>query len=75
MQLAAVHALEELAKQSVPAVVLEAAHQTALKFGPDYILPKLVDPRLCEKVSSAVSKAAISSGVAALPFPDKESFI
>ncbi|MDR3476957.1 MAG: malic enzyme-like NAD(P)-binding protein [Gammaproteobacteria bacterium] len=75
MKLAAVHALKDLTRESVPQAVLEASHQESLEFGFDYILPKLVDPRLCEKVSTAVAKAAIASGVAPLEFSDKESLI
>jgi len=75
MQLAAVHALKDLTRESVPEVVLEASHQKTLQFGTEYILPKLVDPRLCEKVSAAVSSAAIASGVVPLAFSNKESLI
>jgi malate dehydrogenase (oxaloacetate-decarboxylating)(NADP+) len=75
MKLAAVHALKDLTRESVPEVVLKASHQEELKFGAEYILPKLVDPRLCEKVSTAVAKAAIASGVASLEFSAKESLI
>lgn len=65
MQLAAVHAISDLAREPVPAEVLEVYHQeSALEFGPSYILPKLMDPRLKDKVSNAVANAAIQSGVA-----------
>jgi malate dehydrogenase (oxaloacetate-decarboxylating)(NADP+) len=64
MQLAAVHAIKDLVKEKVPEEVLKASHTEALSFGPEYLLPKLIDPRLKEKVSSAVAKAAIASGVA-----------
>lgn len=64
MQIAAVHAISELAYEEVPAEVLAAyPQQTHLTFGPDYILPKPMDPRLKTRVSSAVAKAAIDSGV------------
>ncbi|MEO8402748.1 MAG: malic enzyme-like NAD(P)-binding protein [Gammaproteobacteria bacterium] len=66
MQMAAVHAIRDLAKEPVPESVLVAAHKDTLIFGPDYLLPKLIDPRLKEKVSSAVANAAIESGVALL---------
>jgi malate dehydrogenase (oxaloacetate-decarboxylating)(NADP+) len=76
MKLAAVHAIKDLVKESVPAEVLAASHQSELTFGPDYLLPKLIDPRLKEKVSSAVSRAAIKSGVARLELVTrKESFV
>lgn len=64
MQLAAVHAIKDLAREPVPAEVLTAFNLTHLAFGPDYILPKLLDKRLKARVSSAVSKAAIMSGAA-----------
>lgn len=65
MQLAAVHAIKDLAREPVPEEVLAVYHQEAgLTFGPQYILPKLMDPRLKNKVSSAVAQAAVASGVA-----------
>lgn len=64
MQLAAVHAIKDLARQPVPTEVLEAFRLEHLAFGPEYILPKLLDKRLKAQVSSAVSQAAIASGVA-----------
>jgi malate dehydrogenase (oxaloacetate-decarboxylating)(NADP+) len=74
MKLAAVHAIQKLAKEPVPADVLQASHQQALVFGSTYILPKLIDPRLKMAVSSAVAQAAIASGVASLSFAhDKEA--
>ncbi|MBP9726020.1 MAG: malate dehydrogenase [Gammaproteobacteria bacterium] len=64
MQIAAVHAISELAYEEVPAEVLAAyPQQTHLAFGPDYILPKPMDSRLKTRVSAAVAKAAIESGV------------
>ena len=64
MQIAAVHAIKELAKESVPQEVLEQYQLKSLQFGQDYILPKLIDPRLKTRVSSAVFEAAVQSGVA-----------
>lgn len=65
MILAAVHAIRALAKEPVPEEVLSGYGITQpLSFGPAYLLPKPIDPRLKEKVSSAVAKAAIESGVA-----------
>jgi malate dehydrogenase (oxaloacetate-decarboxylating)(NADP+) len=66
MKLAAVHAIKDLAREPVPNEVLIASHQKDLCFGAEYLLPKLIDPRLKEKVSSAVAHAAIKSGVARL---------
>ncbi|WP_462321372.1 malic enzyme-like NAD(P)-binding protein [Halochromatium sp.] len=64
MCIAAVHALKDLTKEPVPASVLDAYGLTALTRGPDYIIPKPLDPRLRETVSAAVARAAIASGVA-----------
>ncbi len=62
MKLAAVHAIADLAKQPVPDVVNEAYHVNNFTFGPDYFIPKPVDPRLITEVSMAVAKAAMESG-------------
>ncbi|MDL2212437.1 NADP-dependent malic enzyme [Bacteroides sp. OttesenSCG-928-N06] len=64
MKQAAVHAIAALAKQPVPDVVNEAYKVNNLSFGPEYIIPKPVDPRLITEVSMAVAKAAIETGVA-----------
>ncbi|MGM9702366.1 MAG: NADP-dependent malic enzyme [Prevotella sp.] len=64
MKMAAVHAIADLAKQPVPDVVNDVYHVNNLTFGPDYFIPKPVDPRLITEVSAAVAKAAIESGVA-----------
>lgn len=62
MQIAAVHALKELAREPVPEEVLKAYNLDSLEFGKDYILPKPFDPRLIDCVPKAVSEAAVSSG-------------
>jgi malate dehydrogenase (oxaloacetate-decarboxylating)(NADP+) len=64
MQIAAVHALAGLAREPVPKQVLEAYGRDAIVFGPDYIIPKPLDPRLIDVVPKAISKAAIATGVA-----------
>lgn len=64
MKLAAVKALAYLAQEPVPAAVLEAYGVPSLEFGPTYLLPKPIDPRLIVTVSTAVAQAAIDSGVA-----------
>ena len=69
MKVAAVHAIRDLAKQTVPDDVLAACELDALEFGPGYIIPKPMDPRLLEAVPAAVAKAAVDSGVARLPYP------
>ncbi|MBL7719130.1 MAG: NADP-dependent malic enzyme [Flavipsychrobacter sp.] len=74
MKLAAVHALAALAKEPVPDIVNVAYNETSLSFGPTYIIPKPVDPRLLTTVSPAVAKAAIESGVARRPITDWEAY-
>ena len=70
MKVASARAIAALAKEPVPAEVLAAYPDVAaLEFGPDYILPKPMDPRLRDTVASAVAKAAIESGVAGKPYP------
>jgi malate dehydrogenase (oxaloacetate-decarboxylating)(NADP+) len=69
MQIAAVMALKDLTLEPVPAEVLAAYNLQSLKFGVDYILPKPLDGRLKQAVSSAVAKAAIDSGVAQKGWP------
>lgn len=59
MKIAAAKALSLLAHEPVPKSVLEAYNLKALSFGPDYIIPKPFDPRLLEKVSTAVKEAAL----------------
>jgi malate dehydrogenase (oxaloacetate-decarboxylating)(NADP+) len=66
MKVAAVEAIRQLAKEPVPAEVLKASNVESLEFGSSYIIPKPMDPRLKERVSGAVAKAAIDSGVAKL---------
>jgi malate dehydrogenase (oxaloacetate-decarboxylating)(NADP+) len=70
MQIAAVNALKELTHEPVPQEVLDAYELSSLSFGPDYIIPKPLDPRLRSRVSSAVAKAAVESGVARAPYPE-----
>ena len=70
MKMAAVHALADLAKETVPEQVNIAYGATKLTFGKDYIIPKPFDPRLITNVPMAVAKAAMESGVAAAPIKD-----
>ncbi len=64
MQIAAVEAIRQLAHEAVPQIVKDNyPGVTEWKFGPDYIIPKPIDPRLREKVPKAVAQAAIASGV------------
>jgi len=66
MKLAAVHALADLAKESVPESVLKAYGNGHFRFGPEYIIPKPFDPRVLLWESTAVARAAMASGVAVL---------
>ncbi len=64
MKIAAVEAIRSIAKEPVPAEVLKASGVTELEFGPQYIIPKPMDPRLLPRVAKAVAQAAVDSGVA-----------
>lgn len=70
MKLAAVKALAELTKKPVPDIVNVAYNEKSLQFGPTYIIPKPIDPRLLVTVAPAVAKAAMESGVAKYPIKD-----
>ena len=70
MKLAAVHALAQLAKEEVPEEVKIAYGGTDFKFGREYLIPKPFDPRVLTRVSPAVAKAAIDSGVARIDIPN-----
>jgi len=74
MKMAAVRALAELAKASVPEQVNVAYGETKLVFGRDYIIPKPFDPRLIAVVAPAVAKAAMESGVAQKPITDWDKY-
>jgi malate dehydrogenase (oxaloacetate-decarboxylating)(NADP+) len=70
MKLAAVHAIADLAKESVPDMVVKAYGDAKLSFGPEYLIPKPLDPRLITSISPAVAKAAMDSGMAKKPITD-----
>ena len=74
MKVAAVHAIADLTKEPVPDVVNRIYHVNQLSFGPDYFIPKPVDPRLVIRVSTAVAKAAIKSGVARKEITDWDAY-
>ena len=74
MNLAAVYAIAGLAKEPVPDVVNAAYKLKRTTFGRDYILPKALDPRLLTRVSCAVAKAAIDSGVSRRTITDWEGY-
>ena len=74
MEVAAVHALAELAQAEQSDVVAAAYAGTSLSFGPDYLIPKPFDPRLMMRVAPAVARAAQESGVAVRPITDLEAY-
>ena len=74
MKMAAVYALANLAKETVPEQVNIAYGEKKLIFGRDYILPKPFDPRLITEIPPAVAKAAMESGVATEPITDWEKY-
>jgi malate dehydrogenase (oxaloacetate-decarboxylating)(NADP+) len=74
MKLAAVKALAELAKTAVPDIVNLAYNQSSMSFGPEYIIPKPLDPRLLSTVAPAVAKAAVESGVAQKPIQNWDAY-
>jgi len=70
MQIAAVHALKDMTHTPTPQSVLDAYGIESMEFGPDYILPKPLDPRLRDVVPPAVARAAMESGVARGEWPE-----
>ncbi len=74
MKLAAVKALAELSKTPVPDIVNMAYNEKSISFGPTYIIPKPLDPRLLSYVAPAVAKAAMESGVAQHPITNWEEY-
>jgi malate dehydrogenase (oxaloacetate-decarboxylating)(NADP+) len=75
MKVAAVRAIAELAKKSVPEAVNMAYNEKNIKFGKEYIIPKPMDMRLMTNVSTAVAKAAIESGVARKIITDWDAYV
>jgi malate dehydrogenase (oxaloacetate-decarboxylating)(NADP+) len=75
MKLAAVKALAELTKSPVPDIVNMAYNEKSIMFGPTYIIPKPLDPRLLSTVAPAVAKAAMDSGVAQHPITNWDAYI
>ncbi|RTZ63154.1 MAG: malate dehydrogenase [Aquificaceae bacterium] len=67
MQVAAVKALAALAKEEVPEEVLKAYDIDSMEFGPEYIIPTPLDPRLRDRIPQAIAQAAIDTGVARKP--------
>ena len=74
MKIAAAKAIADLAKEPVPGYILEAYKMKEMSFNEDYALPKALDNRLIEVVSSAVATAAMKEGVARLPINDMDAY-
>ena len=74
MKMAAVKALAEMTRLAVPDIVTMAYNEKNMSFGPNYIIPKPLDPRLLATVAPAVAKAAMESGVAQFPIADFEAY-
>ena len=74
MEIAAVHAIAELAQAEQSDVVAAAYAGEQLAFGPEYLIPKPFDPRLMIKIAPAVAQAAADSGVALRPVQDMEAY-
>ncbi len=74
MEIAAVHAIAELAQAEQSEVVAAAYVGEPLAFGPEYLIPKPFDPRLMMKIAPAVAQAAAASGVALRPIADMDAY-
>ncbi len=74
MEIAAVHAIAELAQAEQSEVVAAAYAGEQLAFGPEYLIPKPFDPRLMMKIAPAVAQAAADSGVALRPITDMQAY-
>ena len=74
MEVAAVHAIAELAQAEQSEVVAAAYAGEKLAFGPEYLIPKPFDPRLMMKIAPAVARAAAECGVAARPIQDLDAY-
>jgi malate dehydrogenase (oxaloacetate-decarboxylating)(NADP+) len=74
MEIATVHAIAGLARESLSEDVVNAYGVDDLAFGPDYIIPKPFDPRLIVHIAPAVAQAAMDSGVATRPIEDFEAY-
>ena len=75
MEIAAVHAIAELAQAEQSEVVAAAYAGEKLAFGREYLIPKPFDPRLMIKIAPAVAQAAVDSGVAKRPIADMDAYV
>ncbi|MEI8303906.1 MAG: NADP-dependent malic enzyme [Burkholderiales bacterium] len=74
MEIAAVHAVADLARAELSDVVAAAYSSMPMQFGPEYLIPKPFDPRLIARIAPAVAQAAIDSGVATRPIADFDAY-
>jgi malate dehydrogenase (oxaloacetate-decarboxylating)(NADP+) len=74
MEIAAVHAVADLARAELSDVVAAAYGSAPTPFGPEYLIPKPFDPRLIARIAPAVAQAAIDSGVATRPIADFDAY-
>ncbi len=74
MKLAAAKAIADLAKEPVTEEVLKSSNEKSLSFGPEYIIPKALDSRLLDRVSVAVAKAAVETGIAKNVITDWDAY-
>ena len=74
MEIAAVHAVADLARAELSDVVAAAYSSMPMQFGPEYLIPKPFDPRLIARIAPAVARAAIDSGVATRPIADFDAY-
>ena len=74
MEVAAVHAIAQLAREEQSDIVANAYGNDSISFGPEYLIPRPFDPRLMLRIAPAVAQAAIASGVATRPLPDLEAY-
>ncbi len=75
MEIACVHAICNLAKEEQNERVAAAYEGTEISFGPEYLIPKPLDPRLITRIAPAVAKAAMEDGVATRPIEDFDEYI
>ena len=74
MKVASAAAIAELAHEQVPDSVMRAYGKKEMSFGREYLIPKPLDPRLITRISIAVAKAAMESGVARKPIQDFDAY-
>jgi len=74
MEVAAVHAIAQLAREEQSDIVATAYGSTEISFGPEYLIPRPFDPRLMLRIAPAVAQAAMASGVATRPIGDLDAY-